>query len=98
MLYRLSYQGKRLARNQSIRLEGVLACFSNLAFDDKEPCSIIVELVLLGLFDILLGNFLAAEHTELDFAITLRLRQLHPPGRGTVSVLRQHYQPQLAEK
>ena len=79
MLYRLSYQGKRLARNQSIRLEGVLACFSNLSLHYKELGSIVVELVPLSVGDIFSSFGFAREHTELDFAITLRLRQLLPP-------------------
>ena len=77
MLYRLSYQGKRLARNQSIRLEGVLACFSNLSLHYKEVCVLVVELILLCVFDVFVGLGFTRKHAELH--LTLLARQLLPP-------------------
>jgi len=77
LLYQLSYQGRRSARNQSIRLEGVLACFSCLPLHYKEACIIIVELMLLCVFDVFVGLGFTRKHAKLH--LTLLARQLLPP-------------------
>ena len=82
MLYRLSYQGKRSARNQSICLEGIFSSLQNLSFYYKKLGSVeesIVEPMLCDMREVLLSNFLTLEHSKLDLAITLPARQLHLP-------------------